>query len=233
MAGIPDWLCALRPRADWLPRASVGMGVAATVAMNVAAGSRGGLGGALVGAMIPVAFVVALETLIALVRELARRPWGWAWCLGAGLPLAGLAAITGIVSYLHALTVATWTGSTGLVAHLIPLVPDQLILTGSVALVALAVAVKREKVPRPAERPKVDRPKVERHKADRPRGQRGGDTTRAVRVADLVKALPADRVAELAKMSKRDLAAELEVTTWAAELWLREHKQVRLNGVAV
>ena len=52
----------------------------------------------------------------------------------AGLALAGLAAITGVISYLHALTVAEWTGSRGLVAHLIPLVADLMIVTASMAL---------------------------------------------------------------------------------------------------
>lgn len=145
---MTGWLAAVRPRADWLPRASVGLGIAATVAMNVAAGGRGGLGGALVGAMVPVGFVVSLETLIFMVRRLARVSWGWAWCLGAGLPLAGLAGITGVISYLHALTVAEWTGDRAeaglwLTEHLIPLVADLMILTGSVALVALAVAARK------------------------------------------------------------------------------------------
>ncbi len=52
----------------------------------------------------------------------------------AGLALAGLAIITGVISYLHALTVAEWTGSRGLVAHLIPLVADLMIVTASMAL---------------------------------------------------------------------------------------------------
>jgi hypothetical protein len=51
-----------------------------------------------------------------------------------GVALAGLALITGIISYLHALTVAEWTGSRGLVAHLIPLVADLMIVTASMAL---------------------------------------------------------------------------------------------------
>lgn len=144
----PGWLSAVRPRPDWLPRASLGLGIAATVAMNVAAGSRGGTGGALLGTLPPVGFVISLETLIWLVRKLARLPWGWAWCAGAGIPLAGLAGITGVISYLHALTVAEWTGDRaeaglGLTEHLLPLVADLMILTGSVALVALAVAAKR------------------------------------------------------------------------------------------
>ena len=52
-----------------------------------------------------------------------------------------------MISYLHALTVAQWTGDpaeAGLVLteHLVPLVADLMIVTGSVALVALAVAAK-------------------------------------------------------------------------------------------
>jgi len=52
----------------------------------------------------------------------------------AGSSLAALAAITGIISYLHALVVAEWTGSRGLVAHLIPCMPDLMIVTASMAL---------------------------------------------------------------------------------------------------
>lgn len=52
----------------------------------------------------------------------------------AGVALTGLAVITGIISYLHALTVAEWTGSRGPVAHLIPLVADLMIVTASMAL---------------------------------------------------------------------------------------------------
>jgi hypothetical protein len=52
----------------------------------------------------------------------------------AGLSLAALALITGIVSYLHALAVVHATGSAGLVAYLIPFVADLMILTASLAL---------------------------------------------------------------------------------------------------
>jgi hypothetical protein len=52
----------------------------------------------------------------------------------AGLSLAALALITGIVSYLHALAVVHATGSVGLVAYLIPFVADLMILTASLAL---------------------------------------------------------------------------------------------------
>jgi Protein of unknown function (DUF2637) len=52
----------------------------------------------------------------------------------AGLALFALAAITGIVSYLHGLTVVHRTGTRGDVAYLIPLVADLMILTASLAL---------------------------------------------------------------------------------------------------
>lgn len=52
----------------------------------------------------------------------------------AGLSLAALAAITGIVSYLHALAVVYLTGSAGLVAYLIPFVADLMIVTASLAI---------------------------------------------------------------------------------------------------
>ncbi len=52
----------------------------------------------------------------------------------AGLSLAALAAITGIVSYLHALTVVYIAGSAGLVAYLVPFVADLMIVTASLAI---------------------------------------------------------------------------------------------------
>ena len=52
----------------------------------------------------------------------------------AGLSLAALAAITGIVSYLHTLTVVHLTGSAGVVAYLIPFVADLMIVTASLAI---------------------------------------------------------------------------------------------------
>lgn len=51
---------------------------------------------------------------------------------------AAVSAITGIVSYRHGLDVARATGSAGLVAYLIPLVPDLLIAMSSVTLVEAA-----------------------------------------------------------------------------------------------
>lgn len=56
----------------------------------------------------------------------------------AGLSLAALALITGIVSYLHALSVVHATGSAGTVAWLIPFVADFMIVTASLALLEAA-----------------------------------------------------------------------------------------------
>lgn len=56
----------------------------------------------------------------------------------AGLSLAALAFITGIVSYLHALAVVHATGSTGTVAYLVPFVADFMIVTSSMALLEAA-----------------------------------------------------------------------------------------------
>lgn len=61
----------------------------------------------------------------------ARSQW-----LPAGVALAAaVSVITGIVSYEHGLDVARRTGNAGLVAYLIPLVPDLLIAMSSVTLV--------------------------------------------------------------------------------------------------
>jgi hypothetical protein len=56
----------------------------------------------------------------------------------AGLALFALAAITAIVSYLHALTVVRAVGNTGAVAYLIPFVADLMIVSASMALLEAA-----------------------------------------------------------------------------------------------
>lgn len=56
----------------------------------------------------------------------------------ASLSLAALALITGVVSYLHALSVVHATGSAGAVAYLIPFVADFMIVTASLALLEAA-----------------------------------------------------------------------------------------------
>lgn len=51
-----------------------------------------------------------------------------------GLMLAGLAVITGIISYQHGLDVARAAGAVGIVAYLIPLVADLLIAASSLSI---------------------------------------------------------------------------------------------------
>lgn len=58
--------------------------------------------------------------------------------LVAGLALFALAAITAIVSYLHALAVVRSVGNTGAVAYLIPFVADLMIVSASMALLEAA-----------------------------------------------------------------------------------------------
>jgi len=238
---MPDFLRAVRPDPGWLPRASVGLGVAATIAMNVAAGSRGGLGGALLGTLPPVGFVISLETLIWLVRRLARQPYGWEWCAGAGIPLAGLAGITGVISYLHALTVAQWTGDPAeaglaLTEHLLPLVADLMIVTGSVALVALAVAAKdlerksaapviqMASVPDRAVQPgAVQAPAVRKTRPPRAARERAAAGVRAVQPADVPQ--PKDPALEIIHAA---LAAGVKDRTLAAEHGISRHRATQL-----
>lgn len=52
----------------------------------------------------------------------------------AGLTSAALAAITGVISYRHGLDVVRMVGNRGLVAYLVPLVPDLMIITSSLTL---------------------------------------------------------------------------------------------------
>ena len=56
----------------------------------------------------------------------------------AGMALFALAAITAIVSYLHALAVVRAVGNTGAVAYLIPFVADLMIVSASMALLEAA-----------------------------------------------------------------------------------------------
>ena len=174
------------------------------------------------------------------------------WCAGAGIPLAGLAGITGVISYLHALTVAQWTGDpaeAGLVLteHLIPLVADLMIVTGSVALVALAVAgkslvlepqpasqlrpaavtgAKVASQPEPASVP-VPRPAKARERA--PAG------VRAVQPADGPQpgdpALETLQAALAAGVTARSLAAEHGISRWRAAQLLKPGSYASLRPV--
>ena len=56
----------------------------------------------------------------------------------AGLALFALAAITAVVSYLHALAVVRSVGNAGALAYLIPFVADLMIISASVALLEAA-----------------------------------------------------------------------------------------------
>ncbi len=57
---------------------------------------------------------------------------------------AMLSAITGIVSYQHGLEVVRATGSTGVAAYLVPVVPDLMIVTSSLTLMeASAIGARR------------------------------------------------------------------------------------------
>lgn len=53
----------------------------------------------------------------------------------AVLVLAALSVITGVISYEHGLIMARETGNAGLVSWLLPLVPDLMIVGGSITLV--------------------------------------------------------------------------------------------------
>jgi len=62
----------------------------------------------------------------------------------AAASAAALSAITGIVSYEHGLAVVRAVGNSGLVAYLVPLVPDLMIVTSSLTLMeAAAIRARR------------------------------------------------------------------------------------------
>lgn len=67
---------------------------------------------------------------------------GWIRLAG-GATLAGLALITAIISYSHALYVVRATGTTGWVAYLVPLVADLLIVAASLAVLDSALRGER------------------------------------------------------------------------------------------
>lgn len=150
------WLRGLG--AELMPRTAIAVGIGTTIAMNVYGGYwDGGHGGALVAALYPVALVLSLEILIWVIRKFGKSwlPFSDHWEMWFGAATLGtLAAITGIISYLHALTVLARTGSGHLgwtAVHLGPLVPDQLILTGTLALMIAARRSAQE-----TDRPKAD-----------------------------------------------------------------------------
>lgn len=250
---------------DLLPRVLVGLGIAATVAQNVAAGSRGGYGGALLGVLPPAGMLLALETLIWMVRRLAGRKDAWAWCLGAGIPLAGLAGIAGVISYLHSLTVARWTAAPGevdasLTEHLLPLVADLMIATGSVALVALARSRARSGSPKTGSAkdgaPKTGSPVPEKTRAQalarikdelpnpersaaggsKQDGKQGQGSPGRGRPVQPFPAVPPDRLPELLAMTERPLAEELsriagyDVTRWKATQFKKHHAADPAHG---
>lgn len=65
------------------------------------------------------------------------------WLLAA-MTSAALAGITGVISYNHGLDVVRLVGNRGLVAYLVPLVPDLMIVTSSLTLIeASSLRVRR------------------------------------------------------------------------------------------
>lgn len=71
-----------------------------------------------------------------MVNDAPAVPGRTRWLAAGVILAAAVSAITGIVSYKHGLDVARQTTNTGLVAYLIPLVPDLMIAMSSVTLVA-------------------------------------------------------------------------------------------------
>lgn len=61
------------------------------------------------------------------------------------LAAAALSAITGVISYSHGLAVVRLVGNAGIVAYLVPLVPDLMIVTSSLTLIEASAM----KAPRP------------------------------------------------------------------------------------
>jgi hypothetical protein len=177
-----------------LPRTAIAVGIGATIAMNVYGGLwDGGTGGAIVAALYPVALVVSLETLIWMMRRFGppRFPVAEHWEQWfATVTLGSLAGITGIISYLHALTVLERTGSHDLVAHLGPFVPDQLILTGTLALMAAARLASKTKKPDPEPDRRKDRRKPPGRTAA---AARAAEEKRIANLVRQLDAIPGDR----------------------------------------
>ncbi len=65
----------------------------------------------------------------------------------AGGVLAALSAITGVISYEHGLEVVRLVGNTGLVAYLVPLVPDLMIVSASLTLLEASAAAGMRRPP--------------------------------------------------------------------------------------
>jgi hypothetical protein len=135
-------------RIRWGLRATLALGVAASVAANVLH-AQPHVVSQLIAAWPPLALLLTVEWVSRVpvhrrILAIAR--------IGA---TAVIALIAGFVSYQHMLGVAARYGETGLNPYLLPVSVDGLIVVASVSLVELAGRIRTAEPGRPAE-PAVD-----------------------------------------------------------------------------
>src|SRR5437763_6671421 len=132
--GEPVPLSALR-RVRWAVRATLTLGVAASVAANILHARPNPISQA-IAAWPPLALLLTVELIS---RVPMHRRLLAAARLGA---TAGIAAIAAWVSYWHMAGVAARYGESTSSAYLLPLSVDGLIIVGSVSLVELAGRIR-------------------------------------------------------------------------------------------
>jgi hypothetical protein len=130
-------------RFQWAVRATLAIGVAASVCANVLH-ARDNLIAQTIAAWPPLALLLTVE----LVSRVPVHRRGLAVArICATATIAGIAAF---VSYFHMAGVAARYGETGLAPFLLPLSVDGLVVVASVSLVELAGRVRAEHIDRPS-----------------------------------------------------------------------------------
>ncbi|GAB1641517.1 DUF2637 domain-containing protein [Krasilnikovia sp. MM14-A1259] len=128
-------------RLRWAVRATLTLGVAASITANVLHAQPHPISQA-IAAWPALAFLITVELVTRIPLE--RRTLGY---VRAAVSY-GIAAIAAWVSYWHMVDVVARYGETGSVPYLLPLSVDGLIVVASVSLVELAA--RREALPKPA-----------------------------------------------------------------------------------
>lgn len=133
-------------------RATLALGIGASLAANILASDHGVIG-QIIAAWPPVALLLTVELL-------SRVPVGTGWLSGLRVAAAAvLALIAAWVSYWHMAEVAITYGETSTAAHLLPVSVDGLVVVASVSLVEITRRINAAQ-PKPA-RAKAPAPTLE------------------------------------------------------------------------
>lgn len=126
-------------RIRWAVRATLALGIAASVAANVLHAETNPIAQT-IAAWPPIALLITLELA---ARLPVRRGLAWLRFVGVSV-IAGIAAW---VSYWHMAGVAARYGEDPVAAHLLPISVDGLIVVASVSLVEIAARIRADTLP--------------------------------------------------------------------------------------